>query len=169
MAMIRTSSYRNAVTIKRNLTAQESKEVSLYFNNLVLYVLLRLNYTQFLIKAKGGTDNYGTTWTPLAEKTIKYKRRKGYTYSGKVAINIRTRALMLALKPNQFSNGVYIPGPNQEVKVTTKTIYFHPDLPYIDNVDKVRAVIVEDMDALVEDAVQASLSKFQNYLRARKF
>ena len=168
MAMIRVPSYRNAVTIKRNLTAQESKEVSLYFNNLVLYVLLRINYTQFLKKAKKGTDDYGTKWKPLKAKTIKYKRRKGYTYGGGVAILIRTRALLIALKPNQFSNGVYIAGPNQQIKVTTKTIHFHPDLPYVEDVDKVRAILVEDMEGLVADAVQASIPRFQNYLRARR-
>ena len=116
MALIKLPNWKRSVSVKRNLTAQELREVTLYFNNLVLFVLLKLNYTQFLIKAKGGVDRYGGYWKPLAKKTIDYKRKKGFVYSGKVAINIRTRELLNAVRPNQFSNGVYIPSANQIVK-----------------------------------------------------
>lgn len=167
MAVVKPQPWRNVITLKRNTTRQENTELSLYFNNLVLYFLLKLNYTEFLKKAKGGTDSYGVKWKPLAEKTIKYKRKKRLLYSGKVAINIRTRQLMIALKPNKFSNGVYVAGPGQRVKVNTTTIYFETKVPYIDEVDSVRPVIIDDMDSLVNDAVQASLPKFKAFIRSK--
>lgn len=169
MAIVKPQPWRNVITINRKPTRQENTEIALYFNNLVLYNLLKLNYTEFLKKAKGGTDSYGVKWKPLAEKTIKYKRKKRLLYSGKVAINIRTRQLMTALKPNKFSNGLYVAGPGQRVKVNTTTIYFETTVPYIEEVDAVRPVIIDDMDSLTNDAVQASLPRLKAFLRSKGF
>jgi hypothetical protein len=168
MALIKTPSWKNSIDINRKITAQERKDITLFFNNLVLYCVLKINYTQFLKKAKGKEDDYGTKWKPLKKSTIDWKRKKNLTYSGRVAINIRTRELMNALKPGQFSNGVYIAGPNQDVRVTTKSIYFSPDIPYADDVDSVRAIIVEDLNALLEDAIQMALPRFKAYLRSKR-
>jgi hypothetical protein len=168
MALIKTPSWKNSVSIKRKVTGQELKDITLFFNNLVLYCVLKINYTQFLKKAKGRTDDYGTKWKPLKKSTIDYKRKKGLTYSGRVAINIRTRELMNALKPGQFSNGVYIASPNQDVRVTSRSIYFAPDIPYADDVDSVRSIIVDDINVLLDDAIQMALPRFKAYLRSKR-
>lgn len=166
--MVLVPSWSNSVTISKKLTAEERKNITLYFNNLVLYNLIKLNYTDFIAKAKGGSDRFGEQWMPLAAKTIKWKRKKKLLYGGKVAINIRTRALMHALKPNKFSQGQYVPGPNQTVRVTTKGIYFEVDIEYADAVNAVREIIPADLSELLVEAVQRSLPQFQKYLRSLK-
>lgn len=155
----------------------------LYLNNLILYHAVKINYQSFLQKAgvpyysdMGGTSVIETAsgrpiidkrWKPLSKKTIERKRRKGYLYGGVVAINIRTRLLLNALKPGKFINGKYIGLPNQRYSVTQSRIEFWVTVPYADAVNQVRNIYVLDMDALIGEALERSWQQFQRYLNQK--
>lgn len=155
-------------TVQKKITKKEERELILYLNNLLLFHLVKLNYRAFLAKAKGGIDDYGNNWTPLSTKVYNWKKRKKILYSGRVAINIRTRALLHALKPGHFRNGVYVPPPNQKVSVSPTTIKFSVQIQYADAVNAKRVIFLTSDDALVNDAVDIAMPLFQSYLRRKR-
>lgn len=157
------------LTINRKPTNKENQELILYLNNLILYHAMKLNYTAFIQKAQTGSDSFGDSWNPLKEKTLRWKQKKKIFYSGKVAINIRTRELLHAMKPGYFRNGVYLPPPNQSVEVTTKSISVEIEVPYADAVDAVRPIFVVELDSLLDEAYQKAMPLFQSYLRRKRF
>jgi hypothetical protein len=165
--MVLVPSWTNIITVKRKLTRQEKVDSTLFFHNLVLFNLIKINHKAFIAKAKGSPDSFGDTWKPLKEQTIAWKKKKKLVYAGKVAINIRSKRLLSALKPNVFQNGVYIPSPEQVVRVNQRSIYFSVKVEYADEVDSVRNIFVKDLDALVEEAVKVSIPEFQKYFRKR--
>ncbi len=143
--------------------------------NLILYNVVKLNYTAFLQKAKvpayrrmEAVDSYGNKWEPLNQKTIDLKKRLNFRYAGTIAINIRTRRLLEALKPGWFRNGVYVPrNRDQIVGVTLDSIHFEIAVPYADDVDRKRQIFVAD-SALIGDAIQKSLPVLMNYWNRRE-
>jgi hypothetical protein len=157
------------ISVSRKPTAKENQDLVLYLNNLVLYHAMKLNYTAFIQKAQTGSDSFGDEWKPLAEKTLKWKQRKKILYSGRVAINIRTRELLQAMKPGYFRNGRYLPPPGQSVEVTTKSISVEIEVPYADAVDAVRPIFVLNLDSLLTEALNKALPLFYNYLRRKGF
>lgn len=162
-------SWKFQVKVKNKLTPDIRTDIVLYFHNLLLYHLLKLNYTAFVSKALGKADSFGETWKPLADKTRKWKRRKRILYNGKVAINVRTRKLLHALKPNRFVNGRYVPGPNQRVSISTKLIQFEPIVEYADEVDAIRNIFIKDMKTWIDKAVDKSIPSLQKYINARGY
>jgi len=93
----------------KKLTKVEDDEIRLYYNNLVLYHLVKINNKAFMDKIFGDVDEFGKQWRPLKPITIKQKKRKNQLYGGRVAINIRTRALREAIKPGSPSMvGTYL-------------------------------------------------------------
>jgi hypothetical protein len=162
------------VQVSKKPTKRENQEIILYLNNLVLYHAMKLNYTAFIQKAQNGSDSFGDTWPALKPKTIQYKKKKRYFYAGKVAINIRTRKLLHAMKPGYFRNGKYLPPPNQKVRVTVKNISVEIVGPwYVENVDggtthvPARPIFVLDLDALIDRALEKAIPLFQAYLKRR--
>lgn len=143
--------------------------------NLILYNVVKLNYTAFLQKAivpayrkMGGVDRYGNRWDALHPRTIAIKKRLGYTYAGGIAINIRTRRLLEALKPGWFRNGVYVPrNSDQIVRVDLENIHFEVNVPYATFVDAKRPIFVADR-RLVNEAIERSLPVLQNYWNRRE-
>lgn len=154
--------------LARPLTKVEDKEVRLYYNNLVLYYVIKTNYEAFMTKAKKQTDEFGKSWKPLAPKTIKEKKRKRFLYGGSVLINIRTRELLEAVRPGKFKNGVYYPTQNQYVEVTEKSIVFGIDVDYAESVNSKRRIIVPLKD-LLPVAKAKAVPEFDAYLRRRGF
>lgn len=152
--------------LNRPLNKIEDASLRLYYNNLVLYHLVRINYKAFLAKAKKGTDEFGRQWKPLKPKTVKYKRFKGYVYSGSVAINIRTRELLEAMKPGEFRNGEYIPSEGQEVDVTPTTINFAITVEYAEDVHSKRKILVPIREILPV-AKKAAELQFITYLKRK--
>lgn len=165
--MVLVPKWSNVVTVKRKLTRQEFNDATLFFHNLVLFNVIKINYKAFIQKAKGQVDSFGEVWEPLKEKTKTWKRRKKLLYAGKVAINIRTRRLLNALKPNSFQNGRYIPSPEQNIKVNTRSIEFSVKVDYADDVDSIRHIFVRELDSLVEEAVKVSVPELQRYFKRR--
>jgi hypothetical protein len=143
--------------------------------NLILYNVVKLNYQAFLQKARvpayrrmEAVDSYGNRWKPLSPKTIELKKRLNYRYAGAIAINIRTRRLLEALKPGWFRNGVYVPrNKDQIVRVDLESIHFEVTVPYADDVDRRRQIFVAD-EALISDAIQKSLPVLSNYWNRRE-
>ena len=167
LLMVLVPSWGNIVTVKRKLTRQEWVDATLFFHNLVLFNVIKINYRAFIAKAKGSPDAFGGTWEPLKESTREWKRRKNLVYSGKVATNIRSKRLLNALKPNVFQNGTYVPSSEQVIRVTQRSIYFSVSVEYADDVDSVRNIFVRDIEELVNEAVKVSLPEFQKYFRRR--
>ena len=156
--------------------AHEMDDAFKYFAlNLILYNVVKLNYQAFLQKARvpayrrmEAVDSYGNRWKPLSPKTIELKKRLNYRYAGAIAINIRTRRLLEALKPGWFRNGVYVPRNNDQiVKVSLDSIHFEVAVPYADDVDRRRQIFVAD-EALISDAIQKSLPVLSNYWNRRE-
>lgn len=152
---------------------QMDDEFKYFALNLILYNVIKLNYTAFLQKAVvpayrklRGVDQYGKSWDPLKDRTIAIKKRLNYRYAGVIAINIRTRRLLNALKPGYFRNGYYIPRTDQVVRITLDNIYFAVDIPYASYVDYNRPIFVQDI-RLIRDAVQRSLPILKNYWKRR--
>lgn len=152
--------------INKPLNKIEDTELRLYYNNLVLYHLVKINYQAFLTKAKKGTDQFGKTWKPLKQKTIAYKKRNNFKYGGIVAINIRTRELLEAMKPGKFQNGEYLPTQGQEVEVTPTSISFTIMVDYADRVDSKRRILVPIRDILPV-AKKAAEPQFVTYLKRK--
>ena len=152
--------------LARPLSKVEDKEVRLYYNNLVLYYVIKINYVAFMAKARKQSDEFGDSWKPLAPKTIKEKRKRKFLYGGVVLINIRTRALMNAVRPGKFKNGEYVPSEGQYVEVTEKSITFGIDVEYAGSVNSKRRVIVP-MESLLPAAKLAAEPQFAVYLRRR--
>lgn len=167
MVLVTVPSWRDEVRVKRKLNRQELFDATIYLHNLILFEVLKINYKAYVAKAKGQMDSFGEQWTPLHEKTIKWKRRKKLLYSGKVAINIRYRKLLKALKPNKFVNGRYVPSPNQQVTITSRSIRFEVTIEYAEAVDNVRPIFIEDMGTCVKIAMKKSIPQFQRYLKTR--
>lgn len=142
-------------------------KVVLYLNNLLLYHMVKINFSTFLAKAGAATE--ATTiienkWKPLKQKTIDYKKRKKLLYSGSPLINIRTKALLMSLKPGWFRNGLYIPRENQVAEVTTTSISFYVIIDYADRVDAVRPIYIRNMDRLATLATEQCKQQFENYV-----
>jgi hypothetical protein len=143
--------------------------------NLILYNVVKLNYTAFLQKAvvpayrkMEGVDRFGNRWKPLSEKTIALKKHLNYRYAGAIAINIRTRRLLEALKPGWFRNGVYVPrNSDQIVRVDLENIHFEVAVPYANFVDSKRPIFVANR-RLVNEAIQRSLPVLRNYWNRRE-
>lgn len=143
--------------------------------NLILYNVVKLNYTAFLQKAIApayrrmeGVDRYGNRWKPLSQRTIDLKKRLNYRYAGAIAINIRTRRLLEALKPGWFRNGVYVPrNSDQIVRVDLDNIHFEVAVPYADFVDSKRPIFVANR-RLVNEAISRSLPILRNYWNRRE-
>jgi hypothetical protein len=152
--------------IGRPLNKLQEKEVRLYYNNLVVYHLAKINWTAFIAKAKKGTDQFGKKWKPLKQKTIDYKRRKNFVYGGMIAINIRTRLLLEAMKPGKFVNGEYVPNEGQFVEVTENSITFGIDIPYAEAVDSKRRILVSSKAAIAEAKKNAE-PQFLAYLKRK--
>lgn len=152
--------------LARPLSKVEDKEVRLYYNNLVLYHVIKINYQAFMTKAKKQIDEFGQSWKPLSPKTIKEKRRKKFLYGGSVLINIRTRALLEAIRPGKFKNGIYYPTEGQYVEVTESSITFGIEVSYAGSVNTKRRIIVP-MKELLPAAKRASEQQFSVYLRRR--
>lgn len=145
--------------------------------NLVLYNVVKLNYTMFLQKARvpayrgaKGVDAYGNVWQPLHPKTIAIKKKLGATYAGSIAINIRTRRLLNALKPGWFRNGVYIPREEQNISVSLTGFTFEVTVPYASyvNSNKYKRKIFVDDERLIKDAIRKSLPVLRNYWNRRE-
>lgn len=141
--------------------------------NLVLYNVVKLNYTMFLQKAKApayrgakGVDAYGNVWKALHPRTIAIKKQLGAKYAGAIAINIRTRRLLEALKPGWFRNGVYYPRKEQEVQVSLTGFSFEVTVPYAVFVNAKRKIFVDD-ERLIRDAIRKSLPVLRNYWNRR--
>jgi hypothetical protein len=158
--------------IKFKPTRKDIEDSLIFLNNLVVYHLLRINYTSFLQKAgvpayrsMGGVDVYDGKWRPLAPSTIERKRTAKQLYANKVVINIRTRQLSLALKPGWMRNNRYVPRPNQIVTITKNSINIKIDVPYADAVHAVRHIFVKNRQNLINHAVEAALPQFEAYLK----
>jgi hypothetical protein len=141
--------------------------------NLVLYNVVKLNYTMFLQRAKvpayrgaKGVDAYGNVWDPLHPRTIAIKKKLGATYAGSIAINIRTRRLLNALRPGWFRNGVYIPREEQKISVSLTGFSFEVTVPYAVFVNSKRKIFVDDSQ-LIKDAIRKSLPVLRNYWNRR--
>ena len=152
---------------------QMDDEFKYFALNLILYHIIKLNYTAFLQKAVvpayrrlKGVDEYGNSWDPLSSRTIEIKKRLNARYAGIIAINIRTRRLLNALKPGYFRNGYYVPRADQVVRITLDNIYFAVNVPYSSYVDSKRPIFVQD-SRLIKKAVQAALPILKNYWRRR--
>lgn len=152
---------------------QMDDEFKYFALNLILYNIIKLNYTAFLQKAivpayrrMRGVDQYGKSWDPLSPKTIAIKKHLNYRYAGTIAINIRTRRLLNALKPGFFRNGHYVPRPDQVVRIHLDNIYFAIDIPYVRYVDNKRPIFVQD-SRLIRDAVRKSMPILRNYWNRR--
>jgi hypothetical protein len=152
--------------INRPLNKIEDVQLRLYYNNLVLYHLVKINHKAFMAKARKGTDDFGRQWKPLKPKTVRYKRQKGFLYGGTVAINIRTRELLEAMKPGQFRNGVYIPVEGQEVEITPTSISFAITVEYADLVHSKRKILVPIRE-IMPVAKKAAEAQFITYLKRK--
>ena len=142
--------------------------------NLILYNVVKLNYTMFLQRAKvpayrgaKGVDAYGNVWDALHPRTIAIKKQLGATYAGTIAINIRTRRLLNALKPGWFRNGIYIPREEQKISVSLTGFSFEVEVPYATFVNAKRKIFVDD-EKLIRDAVRKSLPVLRNYWNRRE-
>jgi hypothetical protein len=152
---------------------QMDDEFKYFALNLILYNVIKLNYTAFLQKAVvpayrklKGVDQYGISWDPLSSRTIAIKKRLNYRYAGVIAINIRTRRLLEALKPGYFRNGYYVPRAEQVVRITLDNIFFAVNVPYAGYVDAKRPIFIQD-SRLIRDAVKKSLPILRNYWKRR--
>lgn len=150
----------------KKLTKVEDDEIRLYYNNLVLYHLVKVNNKAFMDKIFGDIDEFGKKWKPLKPRTIRQKKRKNQLYGGRVAINIRTRALREAIKPGRFINGRYIPREGQFVEVTTTSITFGIDIDYAENVHSRRKILVPSKEGIIA-AKKSAAPQFEAYLRRR--
>ena len=143
--------------------------------NLILYNIVKLNYKAFLQKAivpayrkMGGVDSYGNRWIPLSPRTVAFKKKHNYRYAGAIAINIRTRRLLEALKPGWFRNGVYVPrNSDQIVRVTLDEVHFEVAVPYAQYVDNARPIYALNSKLLYE-AVERSAPVIMNYWNRRE-
>lgn len=152
--------------ISRPLSNVENRQLRLYYNNLVVYHLAKINWTAFLAKAKKGSDEFGKKWKPLKPRTIAYKKRNNFYYSGMIAINIRTRLLLEAMRPGKFVNGKYVPTKGQIVEVTENSITFGVDIPYAEHVDSERRILVSSKAAIAKAKLQAE-PEFVAYLKRK--
>lgn len=168
--------YSKGLVPEGNERPQEMDDSLKYFAmNLLLYNLVKLNYTAFLQKAKvpayrsmGGTDQYGNHWKALSPKTIALKKKLGYKYAGSIAINIRTRRLLESLKPGYFRNGVYFPrNADQSVSVTLDEAHFETKVPYAEYVDEARPIYALN-SAMLFEAMQRSAPVIENYWNRRE-
>ena len=181
---------KQIIKLKVKPTKEQLNSIMLFTNNLVLYNCLVITYREFLIKSKGESDSFGTVWQPLAESTRIYKSikpgefrkyklhlwdknrtaTKGLTKKElladrEVPINIDTGRLLKAIKPNRFTNGRYIAGPDQIVTVTLRNIKFEVTVPYASAVDTVRPIWIEFEQALINEAVELSAPEVIKYVQ----
>lgn len=152
--------------LNKPLNRIEDVTLRLYYNNLVLYHLVKINYKAFLAKAKKGTDDFGYQWQPLKQKTIAYKKRHNFKYGGIIAINIRTRELLEAMKPGEFRNGEYIPTEGQDVDVTPTSISFAITVEHAEPVHSKRRILVP-IKEILPVAKKAAELQFITYLKRK--
>jgi hypothetical protein len=185
--------HKEAFIIPGKPTKEQWRRIVLFINNLMLYNTLVICHKEFMVKSKGEIDSYGEQWKPLAESTKIYKSLRPGEYrkykmnlwngnrtatKGKtkrelladrdVPINIDTGRLVKALKPNRFSNGVYIPRADQQVRVTASSIHFKLLVPYADDVNAVRPIFPIFEQPWIDDAIALSKMQVAQFLSTMK-
>lgn len=83
----------------------------------------------------------------------KYEARTLISLNRNTPINIRTGRLVNTIRPGQIQANNYVPPPGQRVTyIPGKKLSVKFDVPYIDEVDKVRPIIPENIQPWIETA-----------------
>jgi hypothetical protein len=163
--------YHDSLNLQGDVTPAIRFNILVFFNNSILYELVKIVHREFMAKALRGADSLGNKWAPLSPKLEAWKRktkRPIIRIGTEPLINIRYGQLEKALRPGRFSGGKYQPRSNQRAFVTPQIIDFECTVSYAEEVQSVRPFIPDELEPWLDEAAELSIPRLQRYVRSIK-
>lgn len=133
--------------------------------SLVLLHMLTFVHRSFMQRAKGRKDNFSSPrWKPLSKSRKRYKARK--RPGTERTINIFTGKLVTSFKPGRIRGNTYYPNSRfQAVRIGDNYASFTTRVPYAKHVNKVRRLLPQDMNKVVEKSSNLAMRDFLKGLK----
>lgn len=160
--------YHKSLNLKGDVTPDIKSRIFMFFNNSLLFELITIMHSEFMLKAQHGTDSVGTKWQPLSPKLVEWKRktkRPIVRIGPEPLINIRYGKLEKALRPGRFTGEQYHPRANQQIRVTAKTIDFLCTIPYAGEVQSVRPFVPDEIEPWLDEAATKSIPRLLRFVK----
>lgn len=133
--------------------------------SLTLFHILTFVHRSFNQRSKGRKDNFSSPrWKPLSKSRKRYKARK--RPGTEKLINIFTGRLVNSYKPGRIRANTYYPSSRyQAVQIGDNYASFTTLVPYAKHVNKVRRLLPQDMNKVVEKSSNLAMRDFLKGLK----